>query len=85
MQTDGEDEQNQTEFAYEFENVFINAVSERSHDNAYKQHESHTQRYPEQFAFAQIYADGDDKRVKHQRGRDTVAAGRKKFLEKIHI
>ena len=52
LKSDREYEQNQSEFAYEFKDVFVDDISEVSHQDAHKEHEGDAERHTANLQFA---------------------------------
>ena len=75
LQTDGENEEYQTELTNEFKHFGIDDVAEVTHQNAHKKHESDAKRNTCYFQLAQIDTGGDDERVKHQCACQRFVAG----------
>ena len=58
-----------TEFAHEFQRMFVYHIAEFAHDNANKQYECHAKAYAEYLQFTEIDSGRYNKRVQHKRGR----------------
>ncbi len=67
LKSDREYEQNQSEFAYEFKDVFVDDISEVSHQDAHKEHEGDAERHTANLQFA-------DEKCRPQSQRNTAPA-----------
>ena len=69
LDADGEDEEDEAEFTYEFQDFGVDDVAEVAHDDSHEQYKGDPKWDSSDFQFAEENAGRDDKRVEHKGAR----------------